>query len=149
MSYCNLTYTAPPGSGTPLYHVEFLNVRPGVITNVISLRIQNTGAAPAKNLTSCRLFAKCASGGYDGSEEAGKEMTDERWLEARISGVGAYQPIGGMHGGGAPTANYLAIPDLAPGDYVDIDLRLNVPVGAATAHTAAVSFGVAYRSAVA
>lgn len=67
---------------------------------------------------------------------------DGHWVEAKI-GAGAWTPIGGhLLDAGAAT---LAVSDPSPADYVDIELRLNVPTTAELGAFAVFPFVFWYR----
>ena len=92
-----------------------------------TVRIANLGTTAP---TVTRVTFANIDWSWSGGENAdGQECLTEKWLEAK-EGAGAWTPIGGLF---TTPGNYLEITDPPAGSYTEIELRLNVPVGASTA----------------
>lgn len=143
MSYQKIRFSYVSGAGT-VRSLVWPNVTVGTTGTAVQVRVQNVSSAPAVTLTSLRVFCKLVSGGFTGGLELGSEAMSERWFEVRLLPAGAWKPVGGPFGGGDPAANYLDLPNLAPGASVDIEIRPSVPATPDTQRRAQVRLGVAY-----
>lgn len=91
------------------------------ITNIGTIRVKNIGDDTPSALY---LTAACSTWSYSGARNSqGQEAVDEKWLEAKV-GSGDWTPIGG--------ATKLSLTPPTPDNYIDIQLRFNIPAIAST-----------------
>lgn len=163
MAKFNIQFT-DPDTGSEVLELLFSRLAPGSVSEVKTVRVRNVSGQvvsgvsnlPAVTLTGCRLVVRLITGIVDKTglsaavlarrcrDEQGNEAVDEKWVEARLAGVGSFKPIGGPYGNGASSANYLDVPDLDPNDTQDLEIRVNVPATPTTPDLARVRLGLAY-----
>lgn len=129
--------------GEQIRELVFANLAPGQTSDVRTIRITSVGSS---TLTAVRIAAKLITGPvYGGTNEEGSEAMTEHWVEVRLAGVGSFQGIGGPYGNGSPSGNYFPLDDLAPREFVDIDVRVTLPASLSTERFARLRLGVSYR----
>lgn len=134
-------------TGGAAVNILAVQAKPGTMTTTVALTIRNTLSGPLEEV---RVFAILLSGlvspaSAKAKDEHGKEAVAEKWVEARKAGDPSFKPIGGPYGtDDSVLENYLPLDDIPVGGTVDLEVRLNFPVDAATLW-AAVRFGVSFR----
>lgn len=127
---------------TRISTLKLSGARIGSATDEIVVRVKNVGpAASAVLLGAIRAdFLATAPAGEDPAvtNERGGELADEKWIEARLSALDAWTPIGE-----APEDS-LDLGPIASGGIVDVSLRLNTPADADTSFD--VYFSLAFRA---
>jgi hypothetical protein len=116
-------------AGALLSLLDFGAFEPGVTGAALSFRIRNQGSTGVTDLS---IGAATAAWTWDGTEREsqGLEVIEEKWLEVRAGGAGAWTAIGGDP---SNPANVLALGPLAAGNEVDLEIRLNPPADAESA----------------
>ena len=111
----------------------FSKVDTGSLTSPVMVRIYNndplgTAATSSNHLHAIRadmLREDPPGEALMDTQRAGGEIISECWPEARINGIGAWEPLDEI-------THYLDLGPIAAQSYVTVELRLNPPSSAAT-----------------
>lgn len=125
------TYVTDSTGATEYTHLSWQAAVPGAATSALSVRIYNQETAT--NATDVKLWVvrgdlrddDPAGEGSETTAEMARELIDESWLEAKV-GAGAWTPLNKSSGAG------FSVGAIAAGAYVAVDIRLNIPAGAAS-----------------
>lgn len=107
--------------------MDFGEITPGMVSSTIVARLYNSGTT-----TPTTLDFGVATGAWNFAGDRnsqGQEAVTEQWFEARVSPA-AFAPIGGDP---LTPANLLSLTPISAGASVDVDIRVNPPIGMATA----------------
>jgi hypothetical protein len=119
----------------------------------INLWNNRNGTEKLLSMGDVKISVTLFDGSYSGGRlEEGQEMIDEKWLEAKSSGVTGtgitddaqtvFTPIGGD-----PAIGGLAVGDIPSGTARKISFRLNIPADAETPFSLYPALKVSYRAA--
>lgn len=145
MAWSNVRLT-DRGTGDELFEIRFAALVAGQVSAVRELRLTNI-SSPGITLTDARLGVQLLNGTFETAQYPGDpnviglECQDERWIEVRV-GADPFKPIGGLFGPNDDPDNFYELGDIGSGQEVDVDMRINVPLGFSTKQVSRVRLGL-------